>query len=162
MADKQELEEKFWKALSDDMTMMLGLVGVEESHTRPMTAQMMDDEKGPIWFFTARDNSIVQNLKRDSRAISTFVSKDHDLFATVHGSISLDTDPENVDRLWNSSVAAWYEGGKDDPELRLLRFDPENAEIWLHENSLFAGLKMLLGSDPKDYYKDNVAEVKFR
>ena len=162
MANKRELKEEFWDALKSDMTMMLGLVGVEESHTRPMTAQMMDDEKGPIWFFTATDNSIVQNLKRDSRAIATFVSKGHDLFATVHGSIGLDTDPENVDRLWNPFVAAWYEGGKDDPELRLLRFDAENAEIWLNENSLFAGLKMLLGSDPKEDYKDKVAQVKLR
>lgn len=162
MATAQELQDKFWDALADDMTMMLGLVGVEESHTRPMTAQLMDDGKGPIWFFTSRENSVAENLKRGSRAIATFVSKDHGLFATVHGAISLDTDPENVDRLWNAFVAAWYEGGKDDPDLRLLRFDAENAEIWLNENSLFAGLKMLLGSDPKDDYKDNVAQVKLR
>ena len=29
-----ELETKFWMALKSDMVMMLGLVGVEESHTR--------------------------------------------------------------------------------------------------------------------------------
>jgi hypothetical protein len=39
MADKRELKEEFWSSLSSDMTMMLGLVGVEESHTRPMTAR---------------------------------------------------------------------------------------------------------------------------
>ena len=41
MASKShELERKFWRALKSDMVMMLGLVGVEESHTRPMTAQL--------------------------------------------------------------------------------------------------------------------------
>lgn len=162
MADKRELQDKFWKALKSDMTMMLGLVGVEESHTLPMTAQLENDSKGPIWFFTSKDNSLAQNLKRNGRAIATFVSKGHDLFATVHGQLSTDTDPEMVERLWNPFIAAWYEGGKDDPNLVLLRFDAEKAEIWLNENNFLAGIKMLFGSDPKKDYKDKVAEVKFR
>ena len=31
-------EAKFWAALKSDMTMMLGLDGVEDGHTRPMSA----------------------------------------------------------------------------------------------------------------------------
>jgi general stress protein 26 len=160
MATKsQELEKKFWRALQSDMTMMLGLVGVEESHTRPMTAQLKGSE-GPIWFFTSRDNTLVQNLRRDGRAIATFASKGHDLFASVHGRLMLDNDPDTIDELWSPFIAAWYEGGKDDPELALLRFDAERAEIWKNENSIFAGIKMLFGHDPKEDYKDKVAEVK--
>ncbi len=52
MARTREIEKRFWKALGSDMTMMLGLVGVDEGHTRPMTAQV-EGEKGPIWFFTS-------------------------------------------------------------------------------------------------------------
>jgi general stress protein 26 len=159
MAKSGELEKEFWMALKSDMTMMLGLVGVEESHTRPMTAQMKGSE-GPIWFFTSRDNTLVQNLRRDGRAIATFASKGHDLFASVHGRLMLDNDPDTIDELWSPFIAAWYEGGKDDPELALLRFDAERAEIWKNENSIFAGIKMLFGHDPKEDYKDKVAEVK--
>lgn len=159
MANTRELEKEFWMALKSDMTMMLGLIGVEESHTRPMTA-MMKGSEGPIWFFTARDNTLVQNLRRDGRAIATFASKGHDLFASVHGRLTLDNDPDTIDELWSPFIAAWYEGGKDDPELALLRFDAERAEIWKNENSVFAGLKMLFGRDPKQGYKDKVAEVK--
>jgi general stress protein 26 len=65
-----------------------------------------------------------------------------------------------IDKLWNPFVAAWYEGGKDDPKLQLLRFEPEHAQIWLNENSLFAGLKVLLGRDPKSDYDDKTAEVR--
>lgn len=162
MANARELQDKFWKALKSDMTMMLGLVGVEESHTLPMTAQMENDARGPIWFFTAKDNSLAQNLKRNGRAIATFASKGHDLFATVHGRLTIDNDPDTIDRLWNPFVAAWYEGGKDDPDLVLLRFDAEEAEIWLNDNSIFAGIKALFGADPRKDYKDKVAEVKLR
>ena len=94
--------------------------------------------------------------------LATFSSKGHDLFATVHGSLHLDNDRRNIDRLWNRFVAAWFEGGKDDPKLALLRLDAEQAEIWLDGSSLVAGIKMLLGVDPKESYKDQVAKVALR
>jgi len=163
MPTPQELEQKFWKALKSDMTMMLGLDGVEDGHARPMTAQLEHDDRGPIWFFTAKDNTIVKKLAAQSgRAIATFTSKGHDLFATIHGTVRLDTDRAVIDRLWNRYVAAWYEGGKDDPKLALLRLDPERAEIWADASSIFAGVKLLLGVDPKKSYKDKVAEVSLR
>ena len=156
-----ELENKFWRSLKSDMIMMLGLVGVEESHTRPMTAQMRGSE-GPIWFFTTRENSLAQNLRADSRAIGTFAAKDHDLFASVHGRLSLDNNPDVIDELWNSSVEAWFEQGRDDPDLALLRFDPDRAEIWENEGGLFAGLKMLFGHDPRKDAEKHVTQVNLR
>ena len=161
MATPRELEKKFWKAVKSDMTMMIGLDGIEDGHARPMTAQF-DGDRGPIWFFTAKDNGIVRKLGQGNRAIATFTSKGHDLFATVHGSLSVDNDRRIVDKLWNRWIAAWYEGGKDDPKLVLLRFDAERAEIWLDASSVIAGIKMLLGGDPKEQYKDNVAEIRLQ
>ena len=158
MATAETLQAKFWKALHSDRTMMLGLDGVEDGHARPMTAQAEGDQS-PIWFFASTDNDLVTNLAKGHRAIATFVDKGHDLFATVHGDLSIDHDRPTIDRLWNPFVAAWYEGGKDDPKLALLRLDPDKAEIWLNESSLFAGLKMLLGRDPKADYADKVATV---
>jgi general stress protein 26 len=159
MTTPAELEARFWKALESDMTMMLGLDGVEDGHARPMTAQI-EEAGGPIWFFTAKDNGIVERLPDGNRAIATFTSKGHDLFATVHGRLGLETDRKMVDRLWNPFAAAWYEDGKDDPKLALLRLDPEQAEIWLNGSSFVAGVKALLGVDPKKDYRDKVAEVE--
>lgn len=158
MPSPKELETKFWKALGSDRTMMLGLVGVDDGHTRPMTG-VFENDSGPIWFFTAKENGIAERQPKGDRAIATFASKGHDLFATLHGTLTVDIDRAVIDRLWNPFVAAWYEG-KDDPKLVLLRLDPDNAEIWLDDSSIFAGIKMLLGIDPKQDYKDNVAEVK--
>ena len=161
MPTADELKEKFWKALKTDMTMMIGLDGIEDGHARPMTAQIEGDS-GPIWFFTAKDNVLAMKAAASGRAIATFTSTGHELFATVHGRLSVDTNRAVIDRLWNRYVAAWYEGGKEDPKLALLRLDPETAEIWLDASSLVAGIKMLLGSDPKDEYKDNVAKVNLK
>ena len=67
-------------------------------------------------------------------------------------------DRATIDRLWNPYVAAWYEG-KDDPKVALIRFDAEQAQIWIDASSIVAGIKMLIGINLKKDYKDKVAKV---
>jgi general stress protein 26 len=161
MSNQADIEAKFWKALKSDMTLMLGLAGVDEGHSQPMTAQLDDDgASGAIWFFTSKDSDLVKALSGPRRAIAHFASKGHDLFATLHGDLVIDNDRAMIDRLWNPFVAAWFKGGKDDPKLQLIRLDAEDGQVWLNENSLFAAVKLLLGSDPKKDYKDKVADVR--
>ena len=159
MSNEAELKSKFWKALKSDRTAMLGLVGSEEDGGQPMTAQIEGDEGGPIWFFAAAGNDLVEGAGSRHPALLNFASKGHELFAKVEGDLSVSTDRATIERLWNPFIAAWFEG-KDDPKIRLLRFDPREAQIWLNENSLFAGLKMLLGGDPKKDYANKTADVR--
>ena len=159
MADDADIKARFWKALRSDRTMFLGMAQGEDGHARPMTAQIEDDEGGPIWFFAASDNALVQKVGAGSRAMAHFVSKGHDVWATIHGSLSITSDRAMIDRLWNPYVAAWFEGGKDDPKIRLIRLDAEEAEIWIDASSVVAGVKALLGLDPKKDAKDKVATV---
>ena len=160
MGKEAEIAEKFWKALRSDRTVMLGVADIDEGHAQPMTAIAdSDQDDGPLWFFTAKDVDLVKELGPGKPAIVNFVSKGHELFATIHGTLIRTNDRMTIDRLWNSFIAAWYKGGKDDPNLQLLRFNPDHAQIWLNENSLFAGIKLMLGRDPKHEYQDKVAEV---
>ena len=159
MTTDAEIKEKFWKSLKSDMTVMLGLVGIDDAHTRPMTAQVDEDQRDFIWFFTSTENELVGQLSGETDAFLTYASKGHDIFAAVHGTLTVDNDREEIDRLWNRFVAAWFEGGKDDPKLVLLRFTPGDAQIWVDASSFVAGIKMFLGIDPKQDYKDKVAKV---
>lgn len=159
--DKEvEIAARFWKALRSERTLMLGLAGARDGHMQPMTA-LLDGERdaGPLWIFSSRQVDLVKALGPGKEAAAHFVAKDHALFATIHGRLTPDDDKAVVDRLWNPFIAAWYPGGKSSPDLRLLRFDPGHAQIWLNENSLFAGVKLILGQDPRKEYADKVAEV---
>jgi len=157
----KDLEKKLWNALESDRTLMLGLDGVEGGYSRPMTAQV-EHERSPIWFFGARDTALVQNLGQSHKAIAAFVAKNHSVFASISGTLHLDTDRAVIERLWNPFIAAWFEGGKDDPNLALLRLDATHAEVWLNENNLLAGAKMLLGIDAKKDYQEKVGKVDLR
>jgi general stress protein 26 len=162
MNTEAEIEAKFWKALESDRVAMLGLVGVEGGHSQPMSAQVLNDEgpRGAIWFFTAKDTDLVRALGESHRAMLNFSAKNHHLFASLQGELSKSNDRAVIDKLWNRYVAAWYEGGKDDPNLQLVRFDPDHAQVWLNEHTLVAGVKLLLGRDPKREYADKVADLR--
>jgi general stress protein 26 len=124
-----------------------------------MTAQFDGDNK-IIYFFTANDTELPPKLKRARKATLTYSAKGHDVFATVKGTLSIYNDRPTIDRLWNRFVAAWFEKGKDDPKLTLLRFKPGEAQIWIDASSIMAGIKMFLGIDPKEDYKDKVTTVQ--
>ena len=163
MDKEAEIEAKFWKAIKGDRVVMLGLTGVEENHSQPMSAQLLEEHEeggGPIWFFTSNETDLARALGSSHRAQLHFASKGHDLFATVHGTLVATCDRSMIDRLWNRYVEAWFEGGKFDSKVQLLRFDPDRAQIWLNENSALAGIMILLGRDPKVEYQRKVADVQ--
>ena len=157
MADTRELETRFWKHLDDDRTVMLGAEGIAP---RPMTA-IAEDDRAPLWFFTSSDTDLGKALDASSgiAGVASFAAKDHDLFATISGQVVVDNDRATIDRLWNPFIAAWFKQGKDDPKLRLLRMDTGDAHVWLDEHSLVSGIKLLLGVDPKESYRDKAGDV---
>lgn len=164
----QELKQLFWKELSSSPFVMIGLQGVEDSRTRPWTAQIDrpdgagKEDGGEIYFFGSKSEALVRGLSENNRAVCTYASKGHDLFAHIHGTLHAVNDRAIVDRLWNPIIASWYKEGKDDPDLQLVRFDTDRAEIWKAEagSTLIAAALKMLGRDPgKDHQRENQAEV---
>ena len=158
MHTPQELAAEFWSHLGSHPVVMLGLKH-EEGHGRPMTAQLEQGSE-TLWFFTSKETSLFQALAGGNGAVASFVARGHELFATLSGSLVHDPDRRMIDRLWNRYVAAWYEGGKEDPKLALLRFDASDLQVWLNDVGVFSGIKMLLGADPKKELAGNEARIR--
>lgn len=99
-------------------------------------------------------------METNDRVIATFASKGHDLWACLHGRIRINQDTTLIDRLWSPLVSAWFEGGKEDPNLLLLQLTLDSAKVWQSQSSVLAGIKSkLLGQDPKQ--SKSVAEIRF-
>lgn len=162
MADEREISDKFWSELKDSPFVMLGIDGARDGATQPMTANFQDEdrERGVLWFFTAKDHDLTRAMGQSNRAIGSFSAKGHGLFASLRGTLELVNDPATIDRLWSPIVAEWYEG-KDDPKLALVRFDVEDAKIWLSDLQGFLrpAFNKLLGRKPEAGMKEKVAEV---
>lgn len=164
MADDRGIEEKFWKALDDSPFVMLGIEGARDGATQPMSANFEDEdrERGCLWFFTANDHDFTRALGQSSRGLGAYSAKGHGLFASIRGTLVTDNDRATIDRLWNPIVAEWYEG-KDDPKLALVRFDLDDAKIWLSDIGGFLkpAFNKLFGRKPEAGMNEKVAEVDF-
>jgi len=159
VANETEIRDRFWKELKSERTLMLGIDGEPGGGMQPMTALIEEEDGGPLWIFTSKESDLAKAIGGGKPAHATFTGRKHDLFANVTGRLSIDNNRTVIDRLWNPWVAAWFEGGRDDPKLCLLRFDAEQAKIWLNATPFGAAIEWLLRRDPKESFKDKVAEV---
>lgn len=154
MADDKHIIADFFKSLKSNPFVMIGLDDTPD-HSQPMTAQIDGDNHDTLWFFTGRDN----RLAIGGPAMAQYVAKGHDLFACVSGTLTPDNDPVMIDRLWSRAVEAWFPGGKDDPNLLLMRFALDHAEIWEADVSLSGMAKMLFGGTVTPSEAGSHAEV---
>lgn len=140
-----ELKEKFWQSFADSPFVFVSLQSTTNDAV-PMTAQLDKNANSEIWFFTSRDSHLAQM----GPATCTFESKGHDFFARFEGNLVEETSRERLDKQWSNFVEAWFPGGKDDPNLLMLRMDLGDAELWSGDQSLLTTAKMALGMDVRD------------
>ncbi|MFZ5747230.1 MAG: pyridoxamine 5'-phosphate oxidase family protein [Pseudomonadota bacterium] len=136
--DAREIRRHLWNTLADSPFLMIGLTG-DGHHSEPMTAQLDPDADSAFWIYTSKTNRIANG----GAAMAQFVSKGQDLFACIRGRLVIETDRAVIDRHWSDRVAAWFDGGRDDPHLRMLRFDLDDAEIWEHDRSILGAFRLL-------------------
>lgn len=114
-----------------------------ELRGRPMGA-MPDREERVVWFVTDARAHKDEELRDDPRACITFQSGN--TYLSVSGGAEVLRDMAKLKEIWNTAVDAWFPEGPEDPNVRLLRFSPEQAEYWDGPNSIVAGLKMAIAS----------------
>ena len=150
----EDLKDKFWQHLSASPFVMLELDD-DRAGAAPMTAQLDKDARHAIWFFTSRTGGYAKM----GPATANFSAKGHDLFARFDGTLVEETSRERLDKQWSHMIEAWFPGGKDDPNLLMLRMELGDAKIWDSELGLIGTAKMLLGMDARKEAKGNEVET---
>lgn len=135
-------KQAFWKALSLSPFLMVKLNGSSD-HSIPMTS-VLDDELasahgGAIWFFTTRDN----RLAAGGPAMAQFISRGQDLFACVAGTLVEESDHHVINQLWSSVIEGWYDQGRNDPSLLVLRMELADMEVWVPNMGIHGMLKLM-------------------
>lgn len=158
-----DLTDKFWHALDSSRTAMLATLGATSAPARPMTAQTDEDiEDGSLYFFASRDEGVGQEVLAGAQTASfTFQSKDNDILASAVGPIAAVNDRAMIEKLWSPMAATYYENGKDDANLLLLRFTPPEFEIWRSSTTGFlkAIAYKLVGKDAGQAHSDDRATI---
>lgn len=134
MTDSKNPEALLWEELDKSHVVMLG-VNDAGSHMQPMSPFAEPDSK-TVWFYSSKQTDTVKAAQGGAvPAQLCLVGEDDGFYACVNGTISVNTDPQKVEKFWSTVVAAWFEKGKEDPDLAMLSFKPNDAAIWSSTDS---------------------------
>ena len=97
--------------------------------TRPMSTLEVDEE-GNLWFFSAKSSDKNDEIK-DNDTVQLIYAKNSDAhFLTITGKATMVQDQTKKDEMWNPIGKAYFPGGKDDPDLALIKVKPVAAHYW--------------------------------
>jgi general stress protein 26 len=100
-----------------------------EGHLVSRPLALVDREfDGTVYFFVAKDSHKVHDIDADPQVnIGVETSKG---WLSISGTATLNTDSATIDELWNTGADAWFDQGRDDPQVALLQVDAHTVESW--------------------------------
>ncbi|WP_260927060.1 pyridoxamine 5'-phosphate oxidase family protein [Novosphingobium sp. 9] len=135
------LRDTFWRAFAASPFLMIKRTEAP-GHAEPMTALLDREAHHALWFFAARTNRIAAG----GAAMAQIMTKDHDVFACLSGTLVEETDPAVRARHWSNAVEAWFPDGETDTaNVPMLRLDIADAEVWTADMGLKGAFKLLTG-----------------
>ena len=109
------------------------LLGTSEGHlpleVRPMTVQDVD-AVGNFWFLGARSSFQTRQIGRHPQAQLMVSNPDASEFLSLQGRAFVTDSRPLKEKYWNALALSWFPGGVDDPELTVIRFQPESGHYW--------------------------------
>ncbi|MEC5164613.1 general stress protein 26 [Flavobacterium sp. PL11] len=97
--------------------------------TRPMSAVKVCDQ-GNIWFFNQKDSEKNKEILNDPKVQLFFAHPGKGSYVVVNGDATITTDREKIEELWTPDVKIWFDEGKDDPNISLIKVTPSSAYFW--------------------------------
>jgi general stress protein 26 len=123
MAKLKELAEKI------DFCLFCTSLAKTPCNSRPMSTRAVDEE-GNIWFFSRESSNKNQDIASDYRVQLMYARPGNSEFLTVYGRAEILKDRAKTEELWSNFAKAWFNDGKDDPELTLIKVIPEDVHYW--------------------------------
>lgn len=116
------------------------------TNARPMMVQEIDDE-GNLWFISSADSHKDQELNNNPEVYLYFQSSGGGEFLEVLGRASVCGDQQRIEQLWKPEFNAWFERGKEDPKVSLIKVVPHEGHFWDTEHGgLTAGVRSIFSN----------------
>ncbi len=141
MADSKDNNPKrIWDAAESIKAAMLVTIGDEGPHARPMSAILRPDD-GLIWFMTDEATGKLDEI-RSNPAVAVTFSDGNVSYVAFSGQASIVSDRATIESLWSVAADAFYPAGPSDPDIRLIRFQPDEGELWDSPGRVLALFRM--------------------
>ncbi|NNC37727.1 MAG: general stress protein [Acidimicrobiales bacterium] len=145
-------QQQLMSEIKGSRCVMLGSPNSNE-HMQPMAPQIDDKNSEIIYFFSDNTSDLGKAVAQKPGYVH-LCHIDKDYQACIRGKLSQHTDKSTVDEFWNPIVSSWYPGGKDDPKMMMLKFEPDSAAIWASDKSTIGFLYETTKANIKDTWPE--------
>jgi general stress protein 26 len=132
--------DRIWDLMESVQFCMLSTWNGSELRSRPMGAFVRRQE-GLIYFFTDLRAHKDEEIQRFSKINLGFADTHREKYVSVSATAEVIDDREKVRELWSIPVKIWWES-PDDPNIRLIKVTPEDAEYWDAPGNLVGSVKV--------------------
>jgi general stress protein 26 len=128
--DQKEALKKF-KKLAEEIRVCMFITNSdgELDHTRPMSTIEVEED-GSLWFFTDIRSIKVEEVASDKEVHLTYAHPGKESYMDVRGTAKVVTDKQQIKDKWSPIVKAWFPNGVEDPNIALLKVQPNQCYYW--------------------------------
>lgn len=114
--------------------------------TRPMSVADIDDD-GNLWFISSKKSNKNFEIGHDDDVQLIFAKNADAHFLSVYGKAIVYKDKAHIEDVWTPMAKAWFDEGKDDPDVTVIKVEPTDAYYWdTKDGKMISMLKWAAGT----------------
>lgn len=142
--------DRVWDLTKKINICMLATWDGRELHARPMGAYVRREEDA-IYFLSDARRHKDDEIRQYGKVCLAFADTSGQKYVSLAGHAEVSSDRGKIRELWGTPAKAWWDS-PDDPNIRVLKVTPQEAEFWEGPGTTLAYVKMaaaaLTGSRP--------------
>jgi general stress protein 26 len=132
--------DRAWELIKKIGFAMLVTRDGDKLRSRPMSAYP-EREENAIYFLTDARHQKDEEIARNPSVNLSFADAGSQKYVSVTGHAVVSNDRAKIKELFSTSAKAWWNSA-DDPNIRVLKVTPDNAEFWDTPGSVISYVKM--------------------
>ena len=132
--------DRAWELMQKIGFAMLVTRDGDKLRARPMSAYLDRDDNAVLFLTDARRHKD-EEIARDPHVNLSFADAGSQKYVSVTGTAAISNDRAKIKQLFSTPAKAWWSSA-DDPNIRVLKITPEDAEYWDSPGTVISYVKM--------------------
>lgn len=138
--DNRDDIDRAWELMKQIGFAMLVTHDGGKLRARPMSAYL-EREQNAIFFLTDARRHKDEEIARNPSVNLSFANSSDQKYVSITGTASVSNDRTRIRELFSTPAKAWWDS-PEDPNIRILKVLPDEAEFWDSPGSIISYVKM--------------------
>jgi general stress protein 26 len=132
--------DRVWELMKKISICMFASWDGRELHARPMGAYVRREDNAVFFLADARRHKDAE-IEQYGKVCLAFADTGGQKYVSLAGHAEVTSDRGKIRELWGTPAKAWWDS-PDDPNIRVLKVTPQEAEFWDGPGTTIASIKM--------------------